>query len=173
MDRQTLIITNWSGIPGVNGNIGVKGPLATGGGGTDRIFFGNEIDGMTIGQLNQIRFVNPAGMKPVTYGAIIPASGEIVPVPEAASILAGLGLLLLAAWGGTPPPSRPPPPMVPIRSLFLTNNQSGSPFTFLFLPVPSSFSWQMLYGNYGPRHWPLPCSAGRKRAAFGRLFFSP
>jgi hypothetical protein len=140
MDRQTLIITNWSGIPGVNGNIGVKGPLATGGGGTDRIFFGNEIDGMTIGQLNQIRFVNPAGMKPVTYGAIIPASGEIVPVPEAASILA---------------------------------NQSGSPFTFLFLPVPSSFSWQMLYGNYGPRHWPLPCSAGRKRAAFGRLFFSP
>jgi hypothetical protein len=140
MDRQTLIITNWSGIPGVNGNIGVKGPLATGGGGTDRIFFGNEIDGMTIGQLNQIRFVNPAGMKPVTYGAIIPASGEIVPVPEPASILA---------------------------------NQSGSPFTFLFLPVPSSFSWQMLYGNYGPRHWPLPCSAGRKRAAFGRLFFSP
>jgi autotransporter-associated beta strand protein len=69
---KTLTITNW------NGNWMT-------GGGTDRIFFGSDSSGLTASQLSQIRFADPDGY--YTTVAIL-ANGEIVPVPEPATVLA-------------------------------------------------------------------------------------
>ncbi len=60
------------------------GALAGGGGG-EAICFGASADGLTPAQLEQVRFVNPAGLAPGTYRAAILASGEVVPVDSAFS----------------------------------------------------------------------------------------
>lgn len=89
-------ITNWSGIGSLDGTIGVKDPLATGGNGSDQIFFGGDIDGLTLGQLEQIKFINPEAYAPGVYSAIILSTGEIVPVvPEAESVVA---LIILISY---------------------------------------------------------------------------
>ncbi len=92
-------IVNWSGIGSLNGTIGVKDPLATGGGGSDRLIFGGDIDGLTLTQLAQIKFINPDGYAPGVYDAIILSTGEIVPVvPEAETWVALMVLALLGGW---------------------------------------------------------------------------
>lgn len=72
----TIQILNWSG-------------LSTGGG-TDQLYFGNSLTGLTGTQVGMISFVNPAGYAPGTYGATILPTGEVV-VPEPA-IMGTLGL---------------------------------------------------------------------------------
>ncbi len=59
-----------------------------GGGGTDQLIFTATPDGT---QLSQIKFLNPAGLDPGTYGSLLIGS-EVVPVPEASSMI-GAGLL--------------------------------------------------------------------------------
>ena len=60
-----LTIQNWSG--------------STNGGGADQIFFGSSASGLTMQQLSQVRFSNPAGLPPGTYSARILSDGEVVP----------------------------------------------------------------------------------------------
>jgi len=77
-----LTITNWSGIHTV-------------GGGIDRVHFGTTSSGLTQSQVDKIKFINPYGLAPGTYDAIILSTGEVVPyvpVPEP-STMAGLALL--------------------------------------------------------------------------------
>jgi alpha-tubulin suppressor-like RCC1 family protein len=65
---QTLLtIENWRGSPG--------------GGGRHQIFFGNNSSGLTLQQLKQIQFHNPAGMIG-SAPAVILSTGEIVPAPH-------------------------------------------------------------------------------------------
>ena len=71
----TLIITNWSG------------PYA--GGGTDQLFFGSGITGLTGSQLGKIEFTDNLGHRQL---ANILSTGEVVPIPEPAT-WAGLALL--------------------------------------------------------------------------------
>jgi autotransporter-associated beta strand protein len=80
----TLSITNWTGL--------------LEGGGTDQLYIGTNPSGVTTTQLSQIKFINPFGLPAGIYDARILSSGEIVPVPEPATILAALALLALAAW---------------------------------------------------------------------------
>jgi autotransporter-associated beta strand protein len=61
--------------------------------GVDRIYVGTAPNGLTWAQLQQIKFVNPDGFAPGTYGATILSDGQVV-IPEPAS----LGLIAL---GGT------------------------------------------------------------------------
>ncbi len=77
----TLTITNWSG--------------SQWGGGTDQLLFGSEGTGLTEQQLSQIRFVGANGY--LRYGMIL-ANGEVVPVPEPATMAGIFGLLLLVAY---------------------------------------------------------------------------
>ncbi|MCX8155175.1 MAG: autotransporter-associated beta strand repeat-containing protein [Verrucomicrobiae bacterium] len=77
-----LSIVNWTGN------------LA--GGGIDRVIFGP--GGLTAGQLSQVRFVNPFGLTPGIYNAIMLSSGEIVPVPEPATVVAVVLLAGLIGW---------------------------------------------------------------------------
>jgi hypothetical protein len=79
---STLLITNW------NGNVN--------GGGSDQLVFGSAGSGLSAGQVAQIQFVNPNGINGV-FAARILSSGEIVPVPEPATI--GFGALLLGSLG--------------------------------------------------------------------------
>lgn len=79
-----LLITNWQGDGA--------------GGGSDQILFGNSLAGLTSGQVSQIRFQNPAGFAPGTYGARLLPSGEVVPVPEPAAVAATFGLASLIGW---------------------------------------------------------------------------
>jgi hypothetical protein len=79
-----LQITGWSG-------------LLTGGG-TDQIYFGTNSSGLTASQLSQITFVNPAGLTPGNYAAVILSTGEIVPVPEPGVIAAAALLLTWLGW---------------------------------------------------------------------------
>ena len=72
-----LTITNWSG------------PYA--GGGTDQLFFGTGITGLTGSQLGQIQFVDNAGHRQL---ANILSTGEVVPIPEPATVLS---VILVAA----------------------------------------------------------------------------
>ena len=60
-----LSILNWSG--------------STNGGGSDQLFFGTNATGLTLTQLAQIQFVNPAGFPPGTNFARILTTGEVVP----------------------------------------------------------------------------------------------
>ena len=68
----TLTVTNWNGS--ING------------GGTEQLFVGTTSAGLTAGQLNQIKFVNPAGFGAGTYSAKILATGEVVPLAVAPAI---------------------------------------------------------------------------------------
>ncbi|WOO40735.1 hypothetical protein [Rubellicoccus peritrichatus] len=80
-----LLVTNWDGVVNY-------------GGGNDQIFFGSSITGLTAGQLDRIKFVNPAD-RMGTYDAIILSTGEIVPfipIPEPTTIFGGIGLTALA-----------------------------------------------------------------------------
>jgi hypothetical protein len=83
-----LNIANWDGSPT--------------GGGSDRVLFLNSSSSLTVGQLSQIRFLNPTGFAPGTYTAKILANGEIVPdvlaVPEPSTIIIG-SLLVLVGLG--------------------------------------------------------------------------
>jgi hypothetical protein len=63
-----LFVTNWSG--------------SLSGGGADQLKFGNNASGLTMSQLFQIRFLNPAGFEPGSYFAEILATGEVVPHPR-------------------------------------------------------------------------------------------
>jgi len=81
---EILTVTNWSG------NVD--------GGGTDQLYIGTTNGGVTSGQLSQIRFVDPFGSGSGTFAARILSTGEIVPVPEPATILAGVLLLGWAGW---------------------------------------------------------------------------
>ena len=75
---STLTIVNWDG--------------QWFGGGSDQLVFGN----LGASQLAQIRFLNPGGVQGL-FNARILANGEIVPVPEPATI--GFGALLLGSLG--------------------------------------------------------------------------
>ena len=52
---------------------------------------------MTTSQLAEIQFINPAGFGPGTYAASILGTGEVVPIPEPATLVLLLsgGLVLL------------------------------------------------------------------------------
>ncbi len=60
-----LSVLNWSG--------------STNGGGSDQLFFGTNAGGLTLTQLAEIQFVNPAGFPPGTNFASILSTGEVVP----------------------------------------------------------------------------------------------
>ncbi len=64
-DEPQLIVEGWSG--------------SFFGGGTQRIVFGNNSNGLTSNQLARIHFHNPAGLTNGLYAARILANGEIVP----------------------------------------------------------------------------------------------
>lgn len=81
---KILVIENWSG--------------STSGGGTDQVIFGNNNTSLTQAQLGQIVFYNPQGLAPGYYAAIMLANGEIVPIPEPSTWLAGGLLLSLLVW---------------------------------------------------------------------------
>ncbi|MDB6026748.1 MAG: Autotransporter-associated beta strand repeat protein [Verrucomicrobiales bacterium] len=61
----TLTVSNW------NGSIF--------GAGTEQLFFGTTGAGLSAAQMNQIKFVNPAGFGAGTYAAKILSTGEVVP----------------------------------------------------------------------------------------------
>ncbi len=76
-NSSTLTITGWNG--------------SLTGGGAEQFLIG--ASGLNASQLALIKFFNPAGLAPGIYDAMMLANGEIVPVPEPATI--GLGALLL------------------------------------------------------------------------------
>ena len=67
-----LSVWNWSG------NVG--------GGGTDQLFFGTGLGGLTPGQATSVQFFSGAGTGGLGAGNLL-ASGELVPVPEPAALL--------------------------------------------------------------------------------------
>jgi autotransporter-associated beta strand protein len=80
----TLTINNWSG--------------SASGGGTDRIYFGSSDLGLSSGQLAKVFFVDPFGPGSGTYPAGILSTGEIVPVPEPATIALVCLLVVGIGW---------------------------------------------------------------------------
>jgi len=79
---KTLTINNWDGNPA--------------GGGTEQIKFDTSNAALTVGQLAQVFFQNPAGFPAGTYTAGFASGnpGELVPTPEPGSIaLLGIGSL--------------------------------------------------------------------------------
>jgi autotransporter-associated beta strand protein/T5SS/PEP-CTERM-associated repeat protein len=82
--NTTLSIKNWSGS--LTGN------------GTDQIYFGTDSNGLNTSQLSQIIFVNPVGLAPGNYTAVILSTGEIVPVPEPGVIAAAALLMTWLGW---------------------------------------------------------------------------
>ncbi|WOO39515.1 beta strand repeat-containing protein [Rubellicoccus peritrichatus] len=81
----TLTVTNWNGDEN--------------GGGTTQLIFGSSAAGLTLAQVDSIRFINPAGFTPGTYFARILSSGEVVPaVPEPSTVISGI---LLSLFVGT------------------------------------------------------------------------
>jgi autotransporter-associated beta strand protein len=78
-----LTIDGWDGL--------------TTGNGDDQVFFGIDATGLDAGKLAAIRFLNPDGFAPGIYNAEILPTGELVAVPEPASVsilLGGFGALL-------------------------------------------------------------------------------
>ena len=59
----SLTITNWASI----------------GGGQDRLSFGSNTSGLTVEQLETVRFINPGGYTPGEYSAKLLENGELVP----------------------------------------------------------------------------------------------
>lgn len=86
---ETLLVTNWAGIP-------LDLFTGVGGGGTDQFHIGTDSSGITSAQLSKIKFVNPFGLPAGIYDAYIMSSGEIVPgvIPEPSTYIMG-GLLIL------------------------------------------------------------------------------
>lgn len=80
---RVLEIDNWTGSPI--------------GGGTDQLIFGTTSGGLTAGQIAEVQFLNPSGFAAGTYGAMILANGEVVPIPEPSTWVAG-GLTLIALF---------------------------------------------------------------------------
>jgi autotransporter-associated beta strand protein len=83
-----LTITNWDG--------------SFNGGGADELFVGSSLGTLTASQLSEITFINPSGVMGA-YPARILSTGEIVPIPEPATLnlLASGGLLfcvLVLRW---------------------------------------------------------------------------
>ncbi len=73
---KTLSIDDWSGLYN--------------GGGTEELLFGTNASGLTASQIAEIQFVNPNdGQAPGVYGARILSTGEICPVPEPSTWVAG------------------------------------------------------------------------------------
>ena len=72
----TLTLTNWNA--------------------SDEVRFGNDSSGLSTTQLSQIVFLNPEGRDAGIYRARMLPTGEIVPVPEPATII-GCACLLIAA----------------------------------------------------------------------------
>ncbi len=81
---DVMIIQNWSG--------------SQSGGGTDQVVFGNNKQSLSSDQLGKIYFYNPAGLAPGYYAAMMLENGEIVPIPEPSTWLAGGALLGLLLW---------------------------------------------------------------------------
>ncbi|MDB6016814.1 MAG: lipolytic protein family, partial [Pedosphaera sp.] len=79
-----LSILNWSG--------------STNGGGSDQLFFGTNASGLTLAQLAQIRFVNPAGFPPGTNFARILATGEVVPTVQPVLLATTQGTTTTLSW---------------------------------------------------------------------------
>lgn len=79
----TLSIYNWTG------NVA--------GGGADEVFFGTDSTGLRPSQLNGILFYSGPGTGFLGTAGIL-GTGEIVPVPEPATILAGLLMVGAAGW---------------------------------------------------------------------------
>ncbi|MFM1770828.1 MAG: hypothetical protein RJA22_3357, partial [Verrucomicrobiota bacterium] len=63
---STLEIRNWSGD-------------ITGAGGLDQLVVGSDANGLSAAQIAQVRFINPNGFAPGSYGAVQLATGEVVP----------------------------------------------------------------------------------------------
>ncbi len=81
----TLSIWNWSG--------------AWGGGGTDRLFFGNGSGtGLTGAQLASITLYSDSGVTPVSGTLALMSSGELAPVPEPAAVLSLAALCGAVGW---------------------------------------------------------------------------
>jgi hypothetical protein len=72
---KILEIDNWSG--------------SQSGGGVDQLIFGSNSSGLTSQQIAEVQFLNPAGFSAGTYGAMILSNGELVPVPEPSTWIAG------------------------------------------------------------------------------------
>jgi hypothetical protein len=72
----TLSIYNWSGTPVT-------------GGGTDQLSFGTDPSALTPGQLAEFQFYSDSGTTAFGAGAIILSNGEVVPVPEPSTWVAG------------------------------------------------------------------------------------
>lgn len=80
----TLVINNWSG--------------SLTGGGTDQIYFGSNSNSLTSAQLAQIVFHDPFGPGSGDIPAIFLPSGEIVPIPEPGTVIAGFALVGMLTW---------------------------------------------------------------------------
>lgn len=68
------------------------------GAGIDQFYIGSDDSGLTEIQVGQIRFFNPAGFDPGLYEARLLPTGEIVPVPEPATVTAIIALSLVLIW---------------------------------------------------------------------------
>jgi hypothetical protein len=78
---QMLMISNWHG-------------------GFNHISFGTDATGLTVGQLEQVRFVNPLGMPGGYYNAQIASNGELVPVSRPTLQLSRSAFALVLTWPG-------------------------------------------------------------------------
>lgn len=79
-----LSILNWSG--------------STNGGGSDQLFFGTNAGGLTLTQLAQIQFVNPAGFPPGTNFARILNTGEVVPSVQPVLVALKQSTMTMLEW---------------------------------------------------------------------------
>jgi hypothetical protein len=82
----TLTVANWNGNPA--------------GGGAEQLKFGTSQSGLTSVQVSQIQFVNPVGMPAGIYGALILATGEIVPRPRPALSMTRSSNGMVISWSG-------------------------------------------------------------------------
>lgn len=82
----SLLVSNWNG--------------STNGGGSDQFLFGNSSSGLTLAQLREIVFVNPAGFPAGNYAANILPSGEVVPLPNPLLSWQRVQGQLIISWAG-------------------------------------------------------------------------
>lgn len=83
-----LSIYNWSGIAANGATLGAH---------VDVLRFGTDATGLNTGQLAQVIFYADEGTTPLGEGVIL-SDGTVVPIPEPASVLAGLGAVLALGW---------------------------------------------------------------------------